>query len=640
VSSFIAGSISESAFLRQQRNSVFPPFIRFQAYDNSMAVLLQQMERMMGPWDGHGEDKVVDQIQRLEISRAVLNLFVSGSGIFRPVLEKLLRFLFGVLDNLFEEDLQRLNNSLLASENSVRANSLESMSQDAITGRQRVEEKMRALVRDADLQRVDHELVVQRLESEIVNLQGLLKHQMMITHKASADEIRELIKRAGREKTIDEMGDEIKELKEEVADAQAHLEKIRDVNSKYAIQAVELCARLKAVTSQNEKLSASLTLQIQELSSLEQENEKLRMDVASLQKLYKVLSESSGKVVSEKTRPVRLAFGDNANVMAPLAFRGMVNRRVLPREVVKAIACDIVNGRHAQQHASFAVYLQSYFARKYGYDAVSYVYGMEEGTRAYDGDIDINIFGHVMRGTVPDFIYLVLATEIQLFMEACDLIDCIGGGSPTLSLPIVHVCGVLFALYPGYAEASYNKFVDGLTNLQTSSGFIHYGALFGTPAATEAEHDTSTMFSCAFKEAFLDDCLVTTQHATDLMTKNVMVSIAEATNAVIEVFEDESSAAHLVSLIHGVLQEGTGERYDTLMPSLNAANIVRQRLVLRRGAMRTTQKTNAKEGAWKRVLSEWRFATDNAHLTPVNYTEIANRCKTKRLIKVPTQTHH
>lgn len=602
-----------------------------------MSALLQQMERMIAPWDGHGEDKTVDQIQRLEISRAVFNLFVSGSGIFRPVLEKLLRFLFGVLDTLFEEDMQRLNFSLMQSENSNRAK-VASVSVDDIANRQRLEEQMKALVRAADQQRAEHDQTVMRLEAEIANVQGLLKHQMMITHTASADDIRDLIKRAGREKVIDEMGDDLKEVKADLRDAQLRLEKIRDVNARYAIQAVEMCARLKAVTSQNEKLSASLTLQIQDMSSLEMENEKLRADVTSLQKLYKVLSDSAGKPSVEKLRSVRITMGDNPCVMAPLAARGMVNRKPLSREVVKAIACDIVNSRHMQQHGSFALYVQAYFARKYGYDASAFVYGMEEGTRLYDADVDINIFGHVLRGTLPDCIYQVISTEIQLFMEACDLIDCMGGGPAKLSLPIVHVCGVLFALYPRYSEATYNKFVEGLTELQTSSAFIHYGALLGTPAATEADHNVTTIFACAFKEAVIDDCLVTTQHATDLMTKNIMVTVADATNAVIEVFEDEASAAHLVMLIHSVLQEGTGERYDILLPSLNAAKIIRERLVLRRGAIRAPQKSNAKDAAWKRVLSEWRLATDNAHLTLMNYTEIVNRCKTKRLIKVPSAT--
>jgi hypothetical protein len=373
---------------------------------------------------------------------------------------------------------------------------------------------------------------------------------------------------------------------------------------------------------------------------LEQENEKLRMDVTSLQKLYKVQSEASVKPVSEKMRPVRLGLGENSTVMLPLAARGMINRRVLTREVVKAIVCDIVNGRHAQQHASFAVYLQSYFARKYGFDAVPYVYGVEEGTRVYDSDPDISIFGHVLRGAVSDYIYPVIATEIQILMEACDIVDCLGGQAPTLSLPIVHVCGLLFAMYPGYTEANYNKFVDGLTTLMTSSGFVHYGALFSTSAAQEEEHNSSSAFSCAFKEAFLDDCLLTSQAVTDLIMRNVMTTVSEATNAVVEAFEDESVAGNLLSMIHSVLQEGTGERFDSLLPSTVAAQVVRQRLVLRRGAIRTTQKTNAKEGAWKRVTSEWRLATDNTHLVQVNYTEVVSRCKTKRLIKSSVQTHH
>ena len=600
-----------------------------------MSVLLQQMERMMMTWDSVSEDRTVDQIQRLETCRSALNLFVSGSGIFRPLLEKLLRFLFSILDNLFEEDLQRLNNSLIAAETAASSINVEPISDKSIEGRQRVEEKMKVLVRDAELQRADHDVAIQRLESEISNLQQLLKHQMMITHKASADEIRELIKRAGREKAIDEMGDQIKELQAEVLDSQKHLDTIRDLNAKYAMQAVELCARLKAVTVQNEKLSASLTLQIQELSGLEQENERLRADVASIQKVFKVLSDSTGKPPStDKARPVRLGMGENPLIGQHLAVRGFIPRRVLSREVVRGIVSDLVNGRHAH-HAAFSVYIQSYFSRKFGFDASSYAYAMEEGTRANDADVDVNIFGHVLRGTVSDFIYSVLSTEIQLFLEACEIIDCFGVETPTLSLPIVHVCGVLFALYPSYPAACYEKFVDGLANLQTGSGFIHYGALFSTSAASEEESGTSAVFASAFKEAFIDDVLLTMQHVTDLVLRTVMISVAEATNAAIEVFEDEASSAYLVPLIHGVLQEVGGDRYDTLMPSQQAAAMIRQKLVLRRGGVRNPQKVTSKDQVWKRVLNEWRFATDNAALTTVNYSEVVNRCKTRRLIKAP-----
>ncbi|EKF33378.1 hypothetical protein MOQ_002757, partial [Trypanosoma cruzi marinkellei] len=235
------------------------------------------------------------RITKVELARAALALFTSNSGIYRPILQKTLGFIFGLIDELLEEKMdlpcregtpQNFLPLWMANENEEVATAHERM--------RKMEVRMAKLVDEAATQRDHLNAEIAAMRAREAKLEGLLKHQILLSHaKGMADEVflgpgdketdevyvKRLIARAENEKAIDELQGELRLLQNERNELSNRIQQLMELNGKYARQCVELAARLSVLTDHNIAIAVDCKRHQNEVLVEKQRSERYQVEI-------------------------------------------------------------------------------------------------------------------------------------------------------------------------------------------------------------------------------------------------------------------------------------------------------------------------------------------------------------------------
>ncbi|RNF27131.1 uncharacterized protein Tco025E_00629 [Trypanosoma conorhini] len=290
------------------------------------------------------------RITKVELARAALALFTSNSGIYRPILQKTLGFIFGLIDELLEEKADFANGGG-APQNCLPAwSATEKEEVAAAHERMRMMEvRMAKLVDEAAMQRDHLKAEIVAAQAREAKLEGLLKHQFVLSHargvtgdaavppdddENSARYVKRLIARAANEKAVDELQGEVTALQKERDELSRRLQELMTLNGKYAQQCVELAARLSVLTDHNIAFAVECQKHQNETLLQTQRSERLQRDLqitrnvlmsvfvsrhSSLQSWWESLRENRMKKAAEAflrfaQPPKRLSSASEASV--------------------------------------------------------------------------------------------------------------------------------------------------------------------------------------------------------------------------------------------------------------------------------------------------------------------------------------
>ncbi|KAH8605087.1 hypothetical protein ERJ75_001650500 [Trypanosoma vivax] len=307
-----------------------------------------------------GEGRRRRQLNNLELARAALVLFTSNAGVYRPLLQQTLGFVFGFIDELLEESapsraaavrllqMQERRATVGQAENAEISSAHERM--------RRMEGQMAKLVEDATMQR-DH------MNSEIVashererKLEALLEHQMILSHgrtitwecgggkgKRDAEYVSRLIARASTEKAVDELQQDIIILQQNEESLNRRIQDLLELNGRYAQQSLALSTRLSILCDYNISLAVEHQKYKNDLINEKQKVEKYRRNFATVRN---VLMSSFVDRHQELQRcwAVCLDRQLDKNAEALLAFRRLKNITVSSVHSERSsVVCEVEN---------------------------------------------------------------------------------------------------------------------------------------------------------------------------------------------------------------------------------------------------------------------------------------------------------
>lgn len=597
-------------------------------------VLLRQLENVLTLWDTIGDPSLTElerNIQKMDVSRTALALFASGSGVFRPVLQRLFEFQFALIDALVAERSARVAAAPGATLSTAIAPFDAAEVQDAHDAARTQEMKMKVLVADAAHQRDELLSRIQALVAEKEHVEMLLSHQMIKHQRGSVveDDTRKLIQRAEAEKSVDELSKSLKELREEHEVARTRVESLRELNAKYAAQSMELAARLHVVTEHNRNISATLTLQQHDLLSLDKQNEESRLALAEALRANKLLHEALESQRGVEHREVFVGLGTNFTVPRHLQCGDYVRHVPMTSGLARQLACDAIRSKKQFKNVSFGQHVAAFLGQRYGVDATAYGYALQLGCLMYDADVTLQAFGAVTSNRLSEEIFTILRQDEKIFVDACAAIDLQCHGDATLCVPFVHAMGVLAHMYPGYSPSNMEALWTALDGSLTNTGALFYGTLFpdtdrdelvgGESPATAAQE---TSFSSAFKTLILDDALRTMQKVEDhfLSSHSEMSTAAE--------LMDRYRSLDICSTPNGeqAMAQFLDANCDPTSPlvTLRLLLLMRQTLLLRSGAASSSEGNHSK--LMERMRSEWADLTGEA-ADSVKYSDVVGRLK-------------
>lgn len=528
-----------------------------------MSVLLQQMESMLQLWDRLEPDatatssldpmaRLAPDFHRVEMCRSALALFANGSGPYRPLLQKLFRFLFDLLDRLItmaqQQDVGLLtggggnNNRSLTVHKSTAAAAAGGglvahasgggdspaafgLEEETYAAIRKQQEKVSKVVHDADEQRTQYEQVIRQLQETNTKLEGLLAHHMMRAQKGVVEaDKKKVVQWADDERTNDELRQSLMDATEELSEHRLLSKELKSLNARYAAQSLELTARMHVLLDKNSHMSTTLTIQMHDLMTAEKEAETLRYQMNDMKRVNRLLSEAVEKR-DEKERPgvTVVGLGTNRGVPKQLQHSGFVRHVLMSRRVAQHLVHDILQGRKGKS-ASLQVFTNGVLSRRYGNDALAYAYALDAACETNFDQLDLLIFGNVSRFRLSESIYTLVPQEVELFLDCCRLCDVKLHGSETLSIPFVYVFGILADMYPSYSPSMMERLFAALSDSKTNAGAIFYGTLFpdvdrelllGVDA--DQEYMEETGFSGLFKILMVQDALFTLQLTEDYL---------------------------------------------------------------------------------------------------------------------------
>nr|CCC96164.1 unnamed protein product [Trypanosoma congolense IL3000] len=243
-------------------------------------------------------------VTKLEMSRAALALFTSNSGAYRAVLRKTLGFLFELVDQLMQENVQLRENSMYPQQNRSQQQELGQVDKAevaAVHEKMRImEDRMAKLVEESSLQRDHLKAEIAACHEREKKLEMLLEHQMMLNHpggflldgthvigkgRRDADYVRQLILRAGNEKAVDDLQQELKELTAEQEQLRKRTQELLELNGMYARQSITLSTRLSILGDYNVALAVEFQKVKNDILVERGRSEKLRLDLVALRNM-------------------------------------------------------------------------------------------------------------------------------------------------------------------------------------------------------------------------------------------------------------------------------------------------------------------------------------------------------------------
>lgn len=440
-----------------------------------------------------------------------------------------------------------------------------------------------------------------------------------------------------------ELKEAIQQRDKRIKEIQNDLMGLKALNAKYAQQAVELAARMRVYNDHNQKYAVLLSMQQEERLALEKENEMLRAELLDLNKFHQLkdgYEEDASSVRQEiGLRPLCYGLGNNPSVPRHLAFTGLITRFSMPHDAALSIVADILASRSTHSgKLEFSAFILNFLTRKYGNDAPAWGYMLNEATRHFDVDINMNLFGLVSRQVVGEQVYSVTMTDISIFLQACEIMDELQHGVVRLTVPIFHILGFLQEFYPNYQSTALTRLFGHLQATLTTNGHAHYRMLFPN-LERDAVYDPGTIFSgvevrkenafsATFKELLVDDIVLTTQLVEDALRQfgAERIDAEEAVSAMESIFPSSARDDVRQMLIRSVSESSLVDA-ENFVSCDKLVQHVRSRLVLRRCVFRVTDAPQS----WIRNVAKEFIESTGIQLKTINYREVLQKCETKRL---------
>lgn len=570
----------------------------------------------MSMWDtvGTDESQLESSLSKVEICRSVLSLFIPSSGIFKTALGKVFSHLLSTIDLLEAEVRRPGQGTSLVPLDTDEPNLAASIADDLRSSRierQLVAQSERNLEKENALRQT-----VAELRDERDKLADLICFQQSRRIKfespsASTPSAAEMISSLAAERESSDLKIKCEASEQQLFQATQQIMALRVLNGKYAVQATELAARMLVIQDHNERMATSLAIQQEELMRLEKENVVLKSelsDFSSVRSAPKLLDPSE-EIIAE-TRDVAFAFGTNLAVPKQLQSSELVFKCRMTKETAVLTVHDILVSRGSQRAASdFCSFVSNYFGKRHGPQAISWAYSLDECTRLYEAEYNLNAFGQVSRKVLSEHFYTIVNSDILLFLKACESLDRQTNGDPRHILSCAQVLLILYELFPSYAEGGFTRLMDALDGSSVASN-VHYQMLFPnmdrmsladiSAPVSAIEVRPENTFSNTFKELILDDAVTTTQLMVDslLALPGHKVSILGLGDALESSIADERIRTEmslvLRSVFDKVLARTTNQSDltaahfgpDVAVPKGDIVHFLRTGVVLRRGVLK------------------------------------------------------
>jgi hypothetical protein len=631
------------------------------------------------------DDEVQRKLFKLEGCRSILALFTSGSGPYSPILSKLFLYVFDLIESLLqvadEKAAQKaaadskfahaLSNSMMSDsglalmdesgigDESITANQAKRI--DYAFGRLRkVQAEMKVLAANSEATEQKLKAEIEALKTENRKLEDRIEYQANRAKRQRLDgatsrmteaeyrhHVSETINILDLERRIDELKKQLEEMDGEKQELERLLKNAERLNGKYAMQAIQLSARVKVFHEYNERFTTLLSMQYDERAATERENELLRSELMDLNKFHQLRRNLEGESGTIQTttdrRSIRHALGSNSSVPRHLHFCGLMNRIVLPKEAASTLVADILATRSNQgRRTDFQTFIHNFLSKKHGGDAVAWAYSLDEACQLHDSDPNLNLFSVVSRRVLNEDMYPLIHTDIQIFLEACETLDQMQHGELQLTVPVAHVLGILLELFPNYPDGAFRKAMEQLQKTLTTNAHAHYRLLFPnlereevgeTSAFAAVDLRVENAFSSTFKELILDDAMVTMQLLEDaiLHVTSDRISLTDITSAVLNVFDVPEIGEYVSRVVRKVVKDAMKvSKYELTIPKHVAAAAVRNSIILRRGIFRNpTKAAGGREQMANAVMAEWA-AISGDELVKVDYRDIIQRTVARR----------
>lgn len=492
-----------------------------------MAALLQQIGQMMSMWDTvgvGGMDELDRDLQRVDIARAVLALFASGSGAYRGNLQRIFEVIFRVIDRLMEDRLnvcmskQLEGTSVGAVATTTTADELHTDPYEALR-QQRA--RMDDLVRNAASQREELLKKIAAVEEEKAHVQMLLSHQMNRGQRQADGDVHRMMKKAEAEKLTDELTREVTGLRQEVAELRRQNGSLKELNAKYAAQALELSARLKILCEHNHKLGTSLSLSRHDLIVAERENETAQHELAEAKRSNRLLSDALDSRGSVENRASFVGRGTMGSTPRHLQCAEYVKHVPITKELAAHLVFEILCARKAKGNP-LSGFAAAFLTSRYGPDGIAYSYALNLACEMFNADVSLQTFHAAANGIVSDEIYTMIQQDSKTFIDACASADVQLHGTSRLCIPYAHAVGILIRMFPGYSQKTMETLLDALDSALTNTGALYFGTLFPDAARDElvglgddGRIAQDSKFSSLFKQYILDDVMMLLNRVED-----------------------------------------------------------------------------------------------------------------------------
>jgi hypothetical protein len=613
--------------------------------------LLQQMHMLMGNWKPDppsgeptpaGEGPLSSWERRMmnqSTADAVLKLYIASSGLYEPLLRQLQEFQTNLIDDLHSE-LQQTRNAAAVYQSRLQATGaitdgvtevrprssadgelsdrgLVADKCDYAFGRvETVEQRMAGVVAESQARRNADEARIAALERDVASLEEQLKDQIQKVKRAAKDPDAE--KKLTREELTHERvvinleralaaeKRNVEDRDDSISQLGIRIKSLMELNGKYARQAMELAARVRVYSEHNDKFATLLSMQHDEKIQTDKENELLRKELIDLNQFHQLREnlEGDGGTVTHSVdmRGIRYGLGMNPTVPRHLQFSGLINRVPMGKEAAVTMIADILTQRQSPAHSrhDFATFVHQYMTRRHEAHAVAWSYSLDEATRLYDSDVNLNLFGLVSRRKVPELIYRDMSTDQQIFLAGCEIMDAMQHQSLRLTVPVPHIIGLLIEMFPGYPDGAFRKIIEHLHSTLTSNGQAHYRMLF--PNMERDEFQSAEMmlaqvdirrenhFSQGFKELIVDDAAVTLQQIEDELHRVAAdkITTTDVKELVAKLFTLDSVAREVQAMLLRIVHEfhGTVGGYSVTMPKSTFITLLRTKAPVRKGVYR------------------------------------------------------
>jgi hypothetical protein len=488
-----------------------------------MSVLLLQMDQMMSMWDSVGGcDEIERDMQQIDTARAVLALFASGAGAYRTILQRVFEVIFRVIDNVCEEKSKHSSTTIMECvTNHSPQHGEDELQTDPYQVLRDQRSRMDSLVRDAAIQRDELLRRICALEEEKGHVEMLLSHQMSRGLRVADGDIKKVIKKAEAEKLADELSREIGSHRAEVAQKRLENTSLKELNAKYAAQALELSARQKILLDHNHSLGSSLSVLRHDLITAERDCDAALHELAETKRTNRLLNEALDSRGSTETRDTFVGRGAVGFVPRHLQCSESIKHVPMTKELAAHLVFEILSSRK-QKGNPLSGFTAAFLTSRYGPDGVAYCYALDLACQMFDADVSLQMFRAAANGFVSDEIYTMIHLDVKSFTDACASADIQLHGSAKLCVPYVHAVGILAKMYPGYSTKCMEMLLDALDSALTNTGVLYYGTLFPDAARDEliglgddGKTAQESRFSMLFKEFILDDVMMTLNHVEE-----------------------------------------------------------------------------------------------------------------------------